>query len=410
MALTVKRINKHKNEPGRYGDGRGLYLEVTPACVASWTFRYQRKGVERWMGLGPLADFDLDEARERHRKARKLLKDGIDPIDARKAERAKQATEAASAAASTVTFKECAEQYFRFHSPKWTNGKHAKQFLSTLRTHVFPVFGRVPVNAIDKALVIKALEPIWYRIPETAQRTRGRIEAVLDFAKVRGYRDGGNNPAAWGGNLEHALPARGAIAKVEPHPALPYAQLPALMAELGQREGIAARCLEFTILTACRTSEATGARWGEFDLSTRTWTIPRERTKAGRQHKIPLCDRAIAILRSLPREGDFVFIGSRKGSAISSMAMAVLLKRMGRNDVTVHGFRSSFRDWAGERTSYPNHVIEMALAHAVGDKVERAYARSDLFQRRVNLMRDWAKFCATPPAQTASVTPIRRAR
>jgi integrase len=360
------------------------------------------------MGLGPLADFDLDEARERHRRARQLLKDGIDPIAARNAERARQAAEEASAAASTVTFKECAEQYFRFHSPKWKNGKHAAQFLSTLRTHVFPVFGKVPVNAIDKKLVIRALEPIWYKIPETASRTRGRIEQVLDFAKVSGYRDGGN-PAAWAGNLVHALPARNAIAKVEHHPALPFADVSTFISELRQREGIAARCLEFVILTACRTSEAIGARWDEFDLEARTWTIPALRMKAGKQHKIPLSDRAVQILRSLPRENDFVFIGTRKDTALSNMAMAVLLKRMDRNDITVHGFRSTFMDWAHERTAFPKVVIDMALAHAVGDKVEAAYRRSDLFEKRRRLMADWAKFCTTAP-QTASVTPLRRAR
>jgi integrase len=380
---------------------------VSSALVPSWTFRYWRNGKERNMGLGPLRDFPLEEIRERHRKARQLLKDGIDPIEHRNAERAARIAEQAAATAATVTFRECTEQYYRFHSPKWKNRKHSKQFLSTLRTYAFPVFGGVPVRAVDKALVLRAIEAIWYRVPETASRVRGRIEAVLDFAKTRGYRDG-ENPAAWGGNLEHALPPRSAIAKVNHHPALPFPDLPDFMAELRQREGVAARALEFTILAACRTSETVGAQWNEIDLKARTWTIPAGRMKASKEHRIPLSDRAVQILKALPREGAFVFIGGRKGSALSNMAMAVLLKRMGRADITVHGFRSSFRDWGAERSAYPNHVVEIALAHVIESKVEAAYRRGDLFAKRTRLMSDWCKYCTTPArAASSNVTPIR---
>jgi integrase len=335
MALTVKQVDK-LTEPGRYLDERGLYLQVTKAGVRSWLLRYERGGRERAMGLGPVGDFTLDEARERARKARQLLKDGIDPLDARKAERTRHAAEAALAAATNVTFKECAEQYYRFHSRKWANAKHAAQFLSTLKMYVYPTLGKLPVAAIDKALVLKAIEPIWFSKPETASRVRGRIEAVLDFAKTRGYRSG-DNPAAWDGNLVHALPARGTIAKVEHHAALPFAELPGFISQLATREGIAARALEFTILTACRTAEVIGAKWAEIDLAEKVWTIPASRMKAKKEHRVPLSERAVAILREMPREADFVFPGGRKGVSISNMAMAQLLKRVGRRDITVHG-------------------------------------------------------------------------
>jgi integrase len=406
MALTTKQVAR-LTEPGRYGDGRGLYLQVTPAGVRSWLLRYERGGRERAMGLGPVGDFTLDEARERARKARQLLKDGIDPLDARRDERTKQASEEALAAAANVTFKECAEQYYRFHSPKWNNAKHSAQFLSTLKMYAYPALGKLPVAAIDKALVLKAIEAIWYSKSETASRVRGRIESVLDFAMTRGYRTG-DNPARWDGNLVHALPARSTIAKVQHHRALPFAELPDFAAQLAVREGIAARALEFTILCAARTGEVIGARWAEIDLTDMVWTIPAARMKAGKEHRVPLTARAVEILKALPREGDSVFPGGRKGAAISNMAMAELLKRMGRLDITVHGFRSTFRDWAAERTNCPNHIVEMALAHAVGDKVEAAYRRGDLFAKRARLMADWAKYCTTRRADPAgNVTPLR---
>jgi integrase len=346
------------------------------------------------MGLGSVDDFTLDEARERARKARQLLKDGFDPIDVRREERAKRAADTAVMAAANVTFKECADQYFKFHSRKWKNAKHAAQFLSTLRMYAYPVLSRVPVAVIDKALVLKALEPIWYEKTETASRVRGRIEAVLDFAKTRGDRSG-ENPAAWNGNLVHALPARGTIAKVQHHAALSCSELPDFMDQIAAREAVAARALEFTILTAARTGEVIGARWSEIDLEAKLWTIPAERMKAKREHRVPLTGRVVEILKALPREADFVFPGGRKGAPMSNMAMAQLLRRVGQGDITVHGFRSTFRDWAAERTNYANHVVEMSLAHVISDKVEAAYRRGDLFAKRVRLMADWAKYCLT---------------
>jgi integrase len=390
---------------------KGLYLQVTPTGARSWLLRYERGGRERAMGLGPVKEFTLDEVRARARKARQLLKDGIDPLVARDEERAKQTSEKALAAAANVTFKECVEQYYKFHSRKWNNAKHAAQFLSTMKMYAYPALGKLPVATIDKALVLKAIDPIWSSKTETASRVRGRIEAVLDFAKTRGYRTG-ENPAAWDGNLAHVLPARNTIAKVKHHAALPFADVPDFMAQLAVREGIASRALEFTILNASRTGEVIGSRWSEFDLNAKLWTIPAARMKAKKEHRVPLTGRSLEILKALPREGDFVFPGGRKGVPISNMAMAEVLKRMDRLDITVHGFRSTFRDWAAERTSYPNHVVEMALAHVVGNKVEAAYRRGDLFAKRSRLMADWTKYCLAKPvdARANNVMPIRMSR
>jgi integrase len=414
MALTVKRVTL-LTERGRYHDGRGLYLEVSTTGSRSWMLRYERadtrpgragKRRERWMGLGAVADYTLEEARERARKARQLLNDGIDPIELRRTERTCRATAAALAQAASITFEECSKQYYSYHSSKWKNAKHSAQFLSSLRMYAFPTFGKLPVAAIDTALVLKAIDPIWRTKTETASRVRGRIEAVLDFAKTRGYR-AGENPAAWDGNLIHALPAPGAIAKVMHHRALPYADVPAFWAQLADREGIAARALEFTVLTAARTGEVIGARWFEIDWEAKIWAIPAERMKAKKEHRVPLTGRALAILNALPREAEFVFPGGAKGAPISNMAMAKLLKRMERTDITVHGFRSTFRDWAAETTSYPNHVIEMALAHTIGDKVEAAYRRGDLFAKRSRLMAEWAKYCSRLESESGSVTAMR---
>lgn len=404
MPLTALRVAKAKRV-GRYGDGQGLYLQVTNAGVKSWLLRFERNGRERWMGLGPLHTFSLKEARDRARKARQQLLDGIDPLDARKAERAAQALEAARA----LTFDEATRQYFDQHERKWRNAKHRQQFLNTLATYAFPKIGRLSVAAIDTGLVLKCLEPIWHEKTETANRVRSRIESVLDWATVRGYRHG-DNPARWKGHLDNVLPARGQIQKTNHHAALPYADLPAFMTALKQREGVAARALEFTILTAARTGEVIGATWDEIDLTAKVWTVPAGRIKGGREHRVPLSDRAVAILKSLPCEdrNKFVFIGPRTGG-LSNMAMASVLDRMGCGDVTVHGFRSTFRDWAAESTGYPNHVVEMALAHVIGDKVEAAYRRGDLFDKRRKLMGDWAKFCATKPVIAADVIPLRKA-
>jgi integrase len=403
MPLTTKRIAK-LTKPGRYGDGHGLYLQVQSSCNRSWLFRFERRGRERWMGLGPLHAFNLKEARERARKAKQQLFDGIDPLEARRAERAKQALEASRA----ITFEQAAKAYFDGHESEWRSAKHRAQFLSTMRAYVFPKIGRLPVATIDTDVVLTVIEPIWHRIPETANRVRGRVESVLEWAKVRGYRTG-DNPARWRGHLSQALPARGRIQKTNHHPALHFTELPEFMANLREREGVAARALELTILTAARTGEAIGATWDEIDVKEEAWTVPAGRIKGGREHRVPLSHRALELLSALPREKNnpFVFIGPRK-RGLSSTAMFGVLGRMGRHDVTVHGFRSTFRDWAAERTNFQNHVLEMALAHAISSETEAAYRRGDLFAKRVQLMTHWARYCETKQPVSDRVVSIRK--
>jgi integrase len=361
------------------------------------------------MGLGPLHIVSLAEARERAREARRLRHEGTDPIEARKAKQAEDRL----AAAAAMTFQECAERYIEAHQAGWKNPKHAKQWPSTLETYVYPVFGALPVQAVDVALVMKVLEPIWRIKPETAGRVRGRIESVLDWATARGYRKG-ENPARWRGHLDKLLPARGKVRKVEHHPALPYIEMGDFISALHKQEGVGARALEFLILTATRTSEVIGARWEEFDLAEKVWTVPGDRMKAGKEHRVPLSARAAEIIDAMKAERandhSFVFPGSRPGNPLSNMAMLKLLERMGRDDLTAHGFRSSFRDWAAEMTHFPTEVAEMALAHTVSDKVERAYRRGDLFQKRRELMDFWARYCEMQPRENVRSLSAERLR
>ncbi len=331
------------------------------------------------------------------------MAEAIDPIE----HRAGQAAAGALAAVKAMTFRACADQYISSHRAGWRNPKHAAQWPATLSTYVYPSFGALPVQAVDVGLVMMAVEPIWATKPETAGRVRGRIESILDWATARGYRQG-ENPARWRGHLENLLPARSKVRRVEHHAALPYPEIGAFVIELRQQEGVAARALEFAILTAARTGEVIGARWDEINIAARLWTIPAERMKAAKEHRVPLSDAALAIVNAMAaiRTGDHVFPGGRAGRPISNMAMLMLLRRMGRGDLTAHGFRSSFRDWAAERTGFPAEVAEMALAHAVADKVEAAYRRGDLFEKRRQLAEAWAKFCGAPTAE-GRVVPIR---
>jgi integrase len=409
--LTIKSIAK-LTAKGRYGDGRGLYLQVIEKpgrLIRSWLFRYQRGATEKVMGLGPLDDVSLDQARELASQQRNLLRQGIDPVTARDTARAERVAQALAEQAKSKTFKDVAELYHRQHSPKWTNLKHAAQFLSSLETHAYPVIGHLRVADVNRDLVLKVLQrdDFWFNKTETASRVRGRIEAVLDFAKVNHWRPEGENPAAWNGNLKHALPLPNKIAKVAHHAALPYAEMPAFMVDLRQRQGVAARALEFTILTAARTGEVNAAEWNEIDLDNKTWTRPAEHMKAGREHRVPLSDRAVEILKDLPREENnpYVFIGTQKGAGMYITAMRELLTRI-KQTVTVHGFRSTFKDWASETTNYSREVTEMALAHTIGNKVEEAYRRLDLFPKRARLMADWANYCNSPTREGA-VVPIR---
>jgi integrase len=354
------------------------------------------------MGLGPLHIVGLAEAREKAREARRLRHEGIDPIEARVDARKTRQAEKQLAAATAMTFKGCAELYIEAHAPGWKNPKHAKQWPSTLETYVYPVFGALPVQAVDVGLVMKVLGPIWQNKPETASRVRGRIESVLDWATARGYRKG-ENPARWRGHLDNLLPARGKVRKVQHHPALPYAKIGEFIGALRKQEGVGARALEFLILTASRTGEVIGAQWEEFDLTKKVWIVPGERMKAGKEHRVPLSERALAIIEGLKAERvndhPFVFPGARPGRPLSNMAMLKLLERMDRCELTAHGFRSTFRDWAAECTHFPSEMVEMALAHVVSDKVEAAYRRGDLFEKRRELMDTWARYCETRPGE-----------
>ena len=398
-ALAVSRAKK----PGYYPDGGGLYLHITSTGAKSWVYQFMLAGNAREMGLGPLPDTTLSEARGKALEARKLRREGIDPIERRKAVRALATLDASKA----ITFKECAEGYIASHRKGWRTEKHAELWTNTLATYAEPVFGALPVQAINTGLVMRILDPIWAEKPETAGRVRGRIESVLDWATVHGYRQG-ENPARWRGHLDKLLPAQAKVARVVHHPALPYVEIGRFITSLRGQEGMGAKALEFAILTAGRTGEVLGARWDEIDLQAAIWTIPAGRMKDEREHRVPLSAPAVAVVEALKeiRTGNHVFPGGKIGKPLSNMAMLVLLRRMNRSDLTVHGFRSTFRDWAAERTAYPNEVVEMALAHAVGNKVEAAYRRGDLFEKRRRLMDEWAAFCEVPVAG-GKVVPIR---
>jgi integrase len=412
MARTVGKLTALKVgrplKPGMYADGAGLYLQVTGAGAKSWVFRFSLHGKAREMGLGSLSAVSLADARTKAAECRRLRQDGLDPIEARKTQR----QQAALDAAKTLTFKEASASYIASHKAGWRNEKHASQWENTLAAYAEPVIGRLSILAIDTGLVLKVLEPIWKTKPETASRVRGRIEAILDWAKVRGLRQG-ENPARWRGHLDHLLPAKAKVRRVKHHAALPYAELPDFIAKLRDQEGVAARALEFTILTAARTGDTIGAVWDEVNTFEKVWIVPAGRMKAGKEHRVPLSSRSLAILRDEHdvRTSDHVFPGGKAGKPLSNMAMTEVLRRMGRGDITVHGFRSTFRDWAAERTNFPSEVVEMALAHAVGDKVEAAYRRGDLFEKRRRLMADWATYCNTPAAGGRDkVIPMRGSR
>ena len=400
--LTEREVRKLVKVPGVHWVSRGLYLDTTSG--ASWAYRYMLDGVSHYMGLGGFDTYTLGEARERARIARKLAKDGIDPIQERKGRRAAVRLKRAKA----MTFRESAEHYIRANAAGWANAKHARQWPSTLATYAYPVIGDLPVQAVDTTLVMRVLEPLWSEKTETAARLRGRIEAVLAWATTRGYRRD-ENPARWRGHLETLLPKKSKVRRVKHHAALDYREIGSFMVELRQQEGIAARALEFAILTACRTGEVLGARWDEINLADRMWIVPPSRMKADREHRVPLSEPAIAILEQMQAigEGDFVFPGGRAGRPPSPVAMLSVLKKMGRGEVVTHGFRSCFADWCTECTGFPAEAREMALAHAVGGKVEAAYRRGDLFQKRRDVMAAWAEFCGPP--QSGNVVALRAA-
>ncbi|MDC1018474.1 tyrosine-type recombinase/integrase [Pseudomonadales bacterium] len=393
-ALQVSKLSK----PGLYGDGGGLTLQITPAGVKSWLHRYMIDGKSFAMGLGPTHTVDLAEARRKALEGRRLLLDGVNPLLARN----QQQVAAKLAETNMMTFDQCAEAYIQAQKPSWKNAKHAKQWSSTLKTYASPVFGAAPVADVDTGLVVKCLAPIWESKTETATRVRGRIESVLGWATTSGYRTG-ENPARWKGHLENLLATISKVRRTKNHPALPWQQAGAFVHALRARVGVAARALEFLVLTACRSGEVRGAMWAEFDLDGRLWTIPAARMKGAREHQIPLSDPAVRILAALPKDSDIVFPGT-KGQALSDMSLTAVVRRMGcRHDwvdadgarVTVHGFRTTFRMWAAEMTNYPREVAEHSLAHQLPDAVERAYQRGSQFTKRTSLMSDWAVYCST---------------
>ena len=373
---------------GMHGDGGGLWLQVTPSGARSWIFRFSLFGRARAAGLGSLHTVTLGEAREAALQCRKLLRDGRDPIEER---RARLAAARAAAARRSPTFRECAEEFIAAHQAEWTNAVHARQWRNTLATYVFPLLGEIPVSEVDTRLVMRVLEPHWAAKRETMSRVRGRIEAVLGWATTRQYREG-DNPARWRGHLDNLLARNAKKTPIEHFRALPYADLPAFMADLRAIEGILARSLEFLILAAARLYEVRLATWSEIDLTGRVWVVPAARMKLGREHKVPLSIRAGQILQSLPRQSPYIF-PSRSSAFAPNMMWRLLREKMGVL-VTVHGFRSTFADWCAEQTSFPGEVREMALAHAVGNRVEAAYRRGDLFEKRRQLAEEWARFCA----------------
>jgi integrase len=398
--LTAVEVAKAKG-PAVLHDGGGLYFRVSATGAKSWVFRFQIGGKRRDMGLGPFPDVPLAEARAKAAAYRNLCREGTDPIEAKTAERRAQRL----AEAKGRAFKDVAEEYLARNEAGWRNGKHRQQWRNTLIAYVYPLLGDLPVSAIDAELLVQVLDPIWHTKPETANRVRGRIEAVLDAATVRGFRSG-PNPAQWKGNLAHILPARSKVRAIEHHAALPSTDLPAFMVALRARPGVAARALEFAILTAARTSEVLGGIWHEIDLTAKIWTVPASRMKAGKEHRVPLSGAALAVLEQvrplavLTNGGSDsaapLFPSARRALPMSSMVMLMLLRRMKRTDLTVHGFRSTFSDWAAERTAFPREVVEMALSHTIGNKVEAAYRRGDLFDKRRQLMQAWASFCEAP--------------
>ncbi|MFC7410884.1 tyrosine-type recombinase/integrase [Hydrogenophaga atypica] len=412
MAKSIERLTAlqvaKQAKPGYHPDGGGLYLCVKPSGVKSWIFRYRFAGKEREMGLGSLSTYGLADARERAVEQRKLLADGVDPLAAKQA----REQERRRALANKLTFDAAAARYIASQRAGWKNEKHAEQWTNTLTTYASPVIGELPVDAIDTALVVRVLEPIWTTKTETASRVRGRIEKVLDWAKVQGFR-AGENPAVWRGHLDKLLSAPQKTKKVKHHPALPWREVGQFMQDLRKMPGLGALALEIIILTNCRTSELIESSWSEFDLDLALWTIPAERMKASKEHIIPLSEPTIAALRKARAEspaGALVFPSERRKKGqeqpLSNMACLALLKRMGRSDLTVHGFRSSFRDWAGEATSHPREVIEHAMSHQLEDKAEAAYQRGTLLERRKLLMNDWAAYCSRP-ASSGEVVDIR---
>ena len=382
---------------GTHGDGAGLYLVVSPTGGRKWVYRFSWRGKVTMMGLGAADVVSLAEARNLRDEARRTVASGRNPIEARR--------EAIKAKAGKPTFGEVADALIESKAAEWRNAKHRAQWKMTLTEYAAPLRSK-PVDEIDTAAVLEVLKPLWLEKPETASRLRGRMEAVLDAAKAQGHRSG-ENPAAWRGHLSHLLPKRQKLTRGH-HAAMAYAEVPAFIAKLRERDAVAAMALEFCILTATRSGEVYGARWSEIDMAAKVWTIPATRMKAARAHRVPLSDRVLTILKKLAeaKTGKFVFPGHRDGKPLSNMAMEMVMRRMKIEGVTVHGFRSAFRDWAGNETHFPREIAEAALAHVVGSAVEQAYRRGDALEKRRALMTAWADY--VEPRKGSNVVALAR--
>jgi integrase len=392
MPLTARSVPSLA--PGLHGDGNNLWLKVSDAGTRSWVFRFTITGRARYMGLGNAKDVTLAEARNRADAARKLLREGTDPIEARNAAQAVPAARA-------HTFAEVMALYVAAHGASWRSERHRRLWVASLANHVIPKMGKIPIARITTNDVLQALERFWQTNPETASRIRGRIENVLSYAIARGWR-AGPNPALWRGHLQLMLPAPGKLRPTVHFVALDWRDAPAFLAELRREDGICVPALQFLMLTAARPGEVRGATWDEIDLEQAVWTIPASRMKTGRVHRVPLSASAVTVLRGvamLRAEHGLIFAGQSLRRPMSPGVFVETLRRMGRDELTAHGFRSTFRDWAAEATGYPNHVVEQALAHAIGNQVEAAYRRGDLFTKRVALMADWATFLGRPTAE-----------
>jgi len=391
--LTALRASGIKKK-GRYADGGGLYLRVSPSLNKSWVFRWVRGGSENEMGLGAFPDISLSDARHLALEARQHLAVGRNP----RIERDRRQEQGR-------TFGEVADEYLSAMQGRWSHEKTVKQWHHTLAKLSAPI-RKSPVSQVDTAAVLRLLKPIWDEKPETAAKSRMRLEAVLDYAKAKGWRDG-ENPARWRGHLANILPPRKRLTRGH-HPAMPYRDVPAFLDQLRTSEAMAARALEFLILTACRTQEVLGARWDEIDFANALWVVPTSRMKMKREHRVPMAERAIEVLKPLyeARTSEFVFPGQVQGKPLSNMAMEMLMKRMKVKGASPHGFRSSFRDWAGDCTSFPREIAEAALAHKVGDSVEQAYRRGDALEKRRALMQAWADYSSREPG--GKVIPLAR--
>lgn len=391
--LLTATFCRNIKEPGRYADGNGLFLNVSKTGSKSWLFRYRWQGKRPEIGLGSFSDKSLAEAREAMGDCRKLIRSGIDP----------RSRDKVTGEPSTPTFRDCAAMFIRDKRSEWSNAKHQAQWTSTLQTYAEPVIGHVPVDQVDLEHMLAILSPIWQEKTETATRVRGRIERVLSWAIVKGYRRP-PNPALWRGNLDMVMPKPSKVKKITHYAALPYAELSDFWQDVTADNSVTSKALQLTILTTARTIETIGAKWEEFDLETRVWTVPAERMKAKREHRVPLTETAVALLKTIPRidNGDFLFPGLRGNPHISNMAMLNFLKRdLQRPGLTVHGFRSSFKDWAMETTTFPGDLSEAQLAHVITNKAQAAYERGDKLKRRRELLEAWVRYLVEQPQVVA---------